>query len=231
MSKPVKDLRNMTFEEYENLPTLGLDDAFEFTCKACGKCCKYNRNDLLLTSYDVYRIAKYFGRTTEQIITRYCEIYIGDTSNLPIARIIPQPPHGSCPLMLKNGKCAVHQSKPVVCRVYPLARLFKADGGGSRYYFNGASCSHEPKPITVREWLADVASDEAEEAGTLWRDVLTTLLPMVQPDKIKLKETREQAFQLLIGGLYMAYDIEQPFTPQLQRNFEMIKTVLSDAII
>ena len=51
---------------------LGLDDTFQFRCKGCGKCCTH-REDVLLTAYDLFRIARYFGRSPAEILSRYCE--------------------------------------------------------------------------------------------------------------------------------------------------------------
>ena len=74
------DSREKLFKEVAekegDIPTLGLDDTFEFTCRTCGRCCK-NRDDILLSAFDVFRLAKFFKREPEYIIERYCEVYIG----------------------------------------------------------------------------------------------------------------------------------------------------------
>ena len=77
---------------------MGLDDTFRFHCKACGKCCK-NREDVLLTPYDLFRIARYLGRTPSEIVDKYCDTYMGPDSHLPVVRIKPVPPDNSCPFL------------------------------------------------------------------------------------------------------------------------------------
>ena len=37
---------------------IGLDDTFKFNCTLCGKCCK-DREDILLTPRDIFRLAKH----------------------------------------------------------------------------------------------------------------------------------------------------------------------------
>jgi Fe-S-cluster containining protein len=205
-------IKNMTSDEILNLPTLSFDDFFEFTCKACGKCCK-RREDILLSPYDLFRIAVYFNRTPQEILERYCECYTGGTSHFPVVRLLPVPPDNSCPF-LRNKKCSIHAKKPAVCRVFPLARMFTSEGQ-SRYIFNGSGCKHEPNPVTVREWIADFAEDEAEEAGQVWRDALISLYPKIMG----------QALPVMVGGLWLAYDIVQPFVPQLKANVQRIERI------
>ena len=206
------------------MPMLSLDDSFEFRCKACGKCCKH-REDILLTPYDLFRIASYLGRTPQEIVERYCEVYEGGQSHFPVVRVLPVYPDNSCPF-LRNRKCSVHAQKPVVCRVYPLARITKSDGSLG-YLYNGASCKHEPQRITVREWLGDVASAECEQAGKLWAEGILTVYSAIQPDKLGFSaKTRQQILNVIFIGLWLKYDTQKPFIPQLMENFEEIKLAL-----
>lgn len=224
-----KQIREMSDADIDNLETLGLDDTFNFQCRACGKCCK-NRNDILLTAYDVFKIAKSLGRTPEEIIERYCEVYEGHTSHFPIVRLLPVPPDNSCPF-LRNKKCSVHDKKPTVCRVYPLARIYESDGR-SKYYLNGSYCKHEPRPVTVREWIGDVATDESEDAGRLWRDILFTIIPHIHPDKFSdpvLK--RQEVLGILVDVLWLSYDTQKSFVPQLESKIEIIKNIFRECAI
>ena len=111
-----KSIYEMTAEEIKDIKLLGLDDTLPFSCKACGKCCK-DRHDLVLTPYDVFRIAKYFNRKTGEIIESYCEVYEGRDSHIPVVRVLPRPPDSGCPF-LRNRKCSVEPLKPILCRSY-----------------------------------------------------------------------------------------------------------------
>jgi hypothetical protein len=216
----------MSGDEILNLPKLGLDDEFKFRCKECGKCCR-QRHDIILTPYDLFRIAGFLGRTTIEIVERYCEVYEGSSSHFPIVRIVPVSPDDSCPF-LRNKKCVVHMRKPVVCRIYPLARLY--DEGETRFVYSGAGCKHEPRSITVREWIADVASEESEQAGILWGEIVSTIHPMIEPDTLKVsKKLREFLLNTMLSILYLSYDIKQPFVSQLQRNYEALKSAIEKA--
>jgi len=213
----------MSFEELIDRPRLELDDTFDFDCRACGKCCK-NKHDIILIPYDLYRLSVSLGRTPLEIVKRYAEVYEGQTSHLPVVRILPLPPDDRCPFLKKNGRCAVHDKKPVLCRAYPLARI--SSDGDLRYVFSGAFCKHPAKSITVRDWLGDVASEEAEAAGRLWGEALTYICPRVVLNAIPEK-LRQDALQTLLGILYLDYDMKQPFVPQFSAKFEKLKVAFS----
>jgi len=223
-----KNIRNMLPEDILELPTLSLEDTFEFNCKACGKCCK-QRHDIILTPFDLFRIATFFGRTNKEIVDRYCEVYIGDTSHLPIVRLLPVPPDNACPF-LRGKKCAVHEKKPVVCRVFPLARMNVAEEDTPRYFYSGSDCRHEPKTFTVQEWIGDIALEEAEEAGRLWMDVITVLFPMMEKVQNLSEKTRNMVNSAVFVGLYLAYDNDIPFISQFRKNFESINNLLESGL-
>lgn len=105
---------------------IGLDDEFEFACLACGNCCR-NREDLLVTPYDIFRIAKYLQMSMKEVIEKYCEVYIGDDSRLPVVRIKPKIHNLVCPF-LKKGLCGIQEAKPLICGIYVKKRIMQSNG-------------------------------------------------------------------------------------------------------
>ena len=43
-------------EHWDDCPRLAAGDRFDFACAGCGDCCR-QRRDLVLSGYDLYRIA------------------------------------------------------------------------------------------------------------------------------------------------------------------------------
>lgn len=109
-------------ENYDDM-TIGIDDAFQFGCKQCGKCC-INREDILLNPKDLYNIAKELGLTPHEVVKTYCETYIGQSSRLPIVRLKPRGTIKRCPL-LKNRKCSVHRASQRFVPCIPLGAALK----------------------------------------------------------------------------------------------------------
>ena len=220
-----KNIRDMSYEEIMDSPMLGLDDSFPFRCKSCGKCCKH-REDILLTPYDVYRLARYLERKPEEIIEGYCEVYEGHSSHLPVVRIVPRPPENSCPF-LRNKKCAVHAGKPVLCRVFPLARISRGMGKAEFYYGEGPKCGHGMGITTVRNWIADVAFDESERAGVIWTVALQRIIPTINENrKARSSEDNSRILDAFFSTMYLPYDTAKDFAAQCQENTDALCDLL-----
>ena len=109
---------------------IGLDDTFRFRCTMCGKCCR-NREDILLNPFDLYRLAKGLGIAPEEVVDKYCDVYIGNSSRFPIVRLNSVGVDKRCPF-LEGNRCSVHHVKPTVCALFPLGRYVKCEPGNRK---------------------------------------------------------------------------------------------------
>jgi hypothetical protein len=96
----------MNIKEMLTLPKLGKDDTFTFGCSRCSKCCR-EREDILLTPLDLFKIAGYLKKPIPEVLEEYCETYEGADSKLPIVRIKPREYRRTCPFAKKEG-CLIH---------------------------------------------------------------------------------------------------------------------------
>lgn len=85
------------------------DSAFSYTCNACGRCC--NRYIIRVNPYEVLRLAQYLGLSASQFLKKYVT---------PETALIHKQ-DDSCIFLGPEG-CAVHEARPLVCRLYPLGR-------------------------------------------------------------------------------------------------------------
>jgi len=215
---------------------LDLDDTFQFHCTQCGKCC-IDREDILLTARDIYRISGYLKITPMELFRTYCETYIGDSSRMPIVRLKPQGNAKRC-VFLKNRKCSVHAVKPSVCALYPLGRFMKIDSddfnAGSlgnatvRYLLqDDVNCGDKSETHTVREWLSgfDILTEDA--AFIAWNLALAKILPRVKSLEPELTPVSQMLlWDSLLVGLYLKYDTDKEYLPQLQENVEGLSGLL-----
>ena len=77
------DKRLLEIAENFDKMKIGLDDKFRFSCKQCGKCCT-EREDILLTPFDLFRLSKKLDMTPNDFVEKYGETYIGDSSRMVI---------------------------------------------------------------------------------------------------------------------------------------------------
>ncbi|MCL2221265.1 MAG: YkgJ family cysteine cluster protein [Oscillospiraceae bacterium] len=219
---------------------IGLDEKFAFKCRACGKCCR-NREDILLNPQDVYNLAIALNITHEQVIATYCEVYIGESSRIPIIRLMPKGLNKVCPL-LKNDRCSVHliepSLKPTVCRLAPLGRVALHKGaaevmdvsnlGKVEYILNDFACASAKRKQTVRQYLTEFGIPIEDEFFKAWNETLYSLVMAMQKVEAKPHAT-QKSIEMLRGGIfqaiYLQYDTQLNFLSQFIANADKILTL------
>jgi len=232
MSNPVQEYLNKIQDRL-----IGLDDTFQFKCMGCGKCCK-NREDILLNSRDLFNIAKKLGLTMAQALEKYCEVFIGPSSRIPVARLLPRGANRVCPF-LDGTKCSVHDSKPAICAMYPLGRVVSGKNtsqgihGGQlgmqlQYTLAPVSCGRRKHKHTVRSWLEMFNIPIDDEFYLLWTDLIATLSAIITglEERGLSERTLEAAWHGIIGAIYIGYDTEKDFLEQFKENRTKILRLL-----
>lgn len=231
------DTRLLKAAEDMEKNVLTLDDTFRFKCRACGRCCK-NRHDIMLTTRDVYNIARSLGRTMQYVVERYCDAYIGEASRIPIVRLMPTGPEQTCPLM-RNKRCIVHKAKPVVCALYPLGRGTKmnAPGNGEEapgsltpiYFLQSHVCGTQEQTHTVRGWLEHFGIPVEDEFYGIWTERITKLATSFHRLEAKKLSAgiMEQLWNLAFSVLYLQYDMDKAILPQFQENTKKLLNTLA----
>ena len=225
-------------ENFENNP-LGLDDTFQFNCRMCGKCCK-NRHDIMLTTRDLYNIAKYFGRSMRYVVERYCVVYTGEISRVPIVRLQPSGPEQACPL-LRDKRCVVHASKPVVCALFPLGRgiFTPSDEDGSElpdefkpiYVAQPVTCGKQDQIHTVRDWLGQFGIPVEDEFYILWTKAVTTLSDIFRRmEEMKITDKPEGFLRnVAYSALYINYQTDIDLMPQFRDSMADLRKIFAKA--
>lgn len=211
---------------------MDLDATFRFKCRKCGRCCK-NQDMILFTPNDLFKIAQKLGNTIQTIINDYTEIYIGPQSKIPLVHLLMQGPKNACPFLEMDSRCSIHDSKPVICALYPLGRVFVNKNPGAPIsgsaetmvrYINNGNCGSGKKVHTVRDWLTSSGIPENDEFFLLWTRMITEL--GVQIRNLLEKGIPEKWLQPLWNAMFfklcLDYDIKQEFMPQFQRNADKL---------
>ena len=64
-------------------PLLARDEAFSFACAGCGGCCR-GREDIVLSGFDLWRIAARLRLPPQTVARAFCRASIGQVSHLPV---------------------------------------------------------------------------------------------------------------------------------------------------
>ena len=228
----MSDQRQEIIENFSQY-RIGIDDIFAFKCRSCGKCCR-NREDIMLNARDIYNIATALGLTPKQAIEKYCEVYIGRDSRIPIVRLRPKGINRACPL-LAGDRCSVHALKPTVCAMFPLGRVMATEDAPEEmglpeantieYVLNPANCGSIKRKQTVRAWLERFSIPVEDEFFIKWNKTVFSLITAVQKYEGKDGVT-ERSMEMMWGGIFMAlyndYDASKEFYPQFEINTSKI---------
>lgn len=210
----------MNFENIKNdieKRALGLNDAFQFGCKACGKCCR--DKVIMLNPYDIFQLTKHLNMSQAEFAKKYCGFFIGEESNLPIVYLDFK--GGPCPFLV-NKRCSVHKVKPFVCASYLLGRAISGDK--LLYFRQEVSCGNKYEKQVVRDWVyGSRNAKEEEQIYLVWSQILQMLVPITS--KIPANEIAPVA-NMLGNSLYFSYDIHNLLLPQLEARLEDTKFIV-----
>ena len=159
-------------------PLLARDEAFSFACAGCGGCCR-GREDIVLSGFDLWRIAARLRLPPRTVARAFCRGSIGRVSRLPVLRLAPlKEERGNCPFLTENH-CAIHDAEPLVCALYPLAQEITKDGQVS-YFLQPTQCGGQVIAARVGDYLARYVVPAREATDVRWAQVCMELEDTVE---------------------------------------------------
>lgn len=159
---------------------LKLDDSFAFRCypgiECFNDCCM--NIDIILTPYDILRLARHFGISTTQFIKEFTMRYEMDGHGMPGLKMKPVDGGSACRFVLEQG-CAVYENRPTACRYYALGtmgirRKNSAELEDAYFIVKEPHCKgHEQdRKITVREYRQEQQVEDYDRANKEWLDII-----------------------------------------------------------
>lgn len=135
--------------------------SFSYTCNQCGLCCR--DKVITLSPYDVIRIARATGISTGEAVHKY---------TVRRGSILKFRNDGSC-VALDEAACAIHQGRPLPCRLYPLGMECKPDGESFiRLEPAPGSLGINGDTSTIADFLEAQGVREYLDANEVYRELL-----------------------------------------------------------
>ncbi len=156
--------------------------AFAFSCHpgiSCFTvCCK--KVDLILYPYDVLRLRRALGVTSEEFLRSHARLVQGDNPFFPQVMLqLTEEGKGDCPFLSPDG-CEVYTERPTACRSYPLERAVDRTpgkrGSGEYYFLTKHEYCHghrEERQFTVNQWLRNQRLEPYNSFNDLWTEMDT----------------------------------------------------------
>lgn len=155
-----------------------LNSRFRFNCykgiRCFTRCC--SQRDILLTPYDILRMRKRLGVSSEEFLKKYTSIHINEKSSHPYA-MLKMMGNGErkCHFVSHEG-CTIYTDRPANCRYYPIGQGIMMRGSeiDEFYFFIGDPYClgyQEDKEWTIKTWRTDQGVDLYDEMNREWKEI------------------------------------------------------------
>ena len=168
-------------------------------CEGCGECCRGMGESVILDPYDAHMLSEGLKRPFASLLDR--EVGLGVSGGLIFPYLAMSGPGEACGFLGGDGRCSIHEFRPGICRLYPLARRYGEKG--IAYFIPEKSCPGRSKTkVRISRWLGipDLAGYEKFKAE--WYEFTTKLTERLE----KENDVRDaaQVSQFILENFYMA---------------------------
>lgn len=211
-------------EQLEQWPRLAPDDPFDFVCAGCGDCCR-NRRDLILSGYDLYRMARWMSLSPQIVAHAFCRETVGEQTCLPTLRLKPDAKTGDCPFFEGNA-CVIHPARPLACALYPLGQEIDPRTAAVSYYWQLPRCGAAAPEHTLRDYLNHAGISERSGIDVRWAVVCTQLSERLRAAGGAEHPQFAAVVRRIRKALYYDYATRDEFYPQFQQNLAVLEPIL-----
>jgi hypothetical protein len=151
---------------------LTLDEKFKFSCHGGLPCYNSCCRDIhiFLTPYDVLRIRKGMGLSSEEFLQKYTTTLLADDGIPLVVLKMTEDQTKSCPFVTPEG-CTIYPDRPWSCRMYPVFPLsseeleFLIEKKGSCLGYG------QEQEWTIREWKTHQGIDMYDSMNQTYKDI------------------------------------------------------------
>lgn len=216
-----------------------LTSKFKFNChkglKCFTRCC--GQTDIILTPYDVLRMKKRLGISSEEFLKKYTYIHIDEKSSHPYAMLkMIDGNERRCPFVTPEG-CTIYTDRPASCRYYPIGQAtmrMQSEKGpvNEEFYFfiSDPNCLgyQEDKEWTIQTWRIDQGVDLYDDMNKEWKEVqLRRNIPGHSLDDKKQSMMYMASYNL---DKFKSYVFESKFLDLFEIDKEEIEKIKTDEI-
>ncbi len=219
-------IRNVNIEEISNgrlydandMVRLGVED-----CAGCHACCCGTGDTLNLDPYDIYRLEKGLNMKFGDILAGHLELRVADGVIMPFLRMDKEIKitagetavieKNACTFLNEEGRCGIHDSRPSICRLFPLGRIYEGDG--HRYLLMENECHKERRlKIKIKKWLDTPDFAKYEAYIDEWHGIIGKITDNARTmPEDKLKAMNMAVLQLFY---FADYDCKRDFYEQFK---------------
>ena len=141
----IKDISDGKLYTANDMVKAGCQD-----CKGCSACCRGMGSSIILDPLDVFRLTKDLECSFQELLSAAVELNVVDGIVLPNLRMAGE--QEKCVFLNEQGRCNIHASRPGICRLFHLGRIY--EDGGFKYFLQVHECKKENRTkVKVSKWL------------------------------------------------------------------------------
>lgn len=146
--------RDVSMSEISDGKLYGLNDMVKADCQdciGCSACCHNMGQSIVLDPLDIMRLKSCLNLSFEGLMKEYIELGVIDGVILPNLKMNEQ--LNKCSFLDDNERCSIHSSRPGICRIFPLGRVY--ENGDFRYFLQVNECEKTNRSkVKVSKWIA-----------------------------------------------------------------------------
>lgn len=179
-------------------------------CAGCSECCRGMGQSIVLDPYDLFQIQKVTGLNFAQLMQEKIELHVEDGLILPSLKM--QSGSDACGFLNQDGRCAIHDYRPGLCRLFPLGRNY--DEKGLRYFLLEDACQVQNRTkVKIKKWLGISSLPQYEKFLIEWHDLRKNMQAQIMEQKSD-KYTQSINVKMLEVFYQKPYDTEEDFYMQ-----------------
>lgn len=192
-------------------------------CKDCHACCVDMGGSIVLDPLDIFNMTRKLAVTFEQLLAEHIELGVVDGIILPNIKMSGTT--DKCRFLNEEGRCSIHDSRPGICRLFPLGRIY--EDRSFKYFIQVYECPKENKSkVKIKNWLGIENIVAYEKFVNRWHYLLDDLQEKV------LKEADEQTSKnvsmYILQSFYMSkYSEEFDIFDQLNTRLDAAEKIFA----
>jgi uncharacterized protein len=161
---------------------LTLETKFKFRChkdiRCFTKCC--SNINILLTPYDIVRMKKRLGLSSEEFLEKYTRMELDEKSSHPLVRLkMLDDGEKRCPFVTPDG-CTIYTDRPANCRYYPIGQGVMRKGTNDEpvneefyFFIKEPHCLgyQEDTEWTIQSWKDDQEASYYDGMNREWKEI------------------------------------------------------------
>ncbi len=198
----------------KDMAKLGCQD-----CAGCSSCCHGMGNSIILDPLDVYRITQKTKKTFEELLSSHLELNVVDGIILPNLKLTGV--NEACTFLNSEGRCSIHDSRPGICRLFPLGRYY--ENGDYKYFLQTNECRKNNRTkVKIEKWVDTPRYTRYKKFILTWHYFLNGVEEQIKQSNNE--DFSKQCCMLILQVFYIKpYDFSKDFYEQFEERLQVVR--------